>query len=40
MGFLDGLKKFGLSALEDEELYEDPKKKVAQKEEVKNNTSG
>ncbi len=35
MGFLDGLKKFGLGALEDEELYEDPKKKVAKKEEVK-----
>lgn len=33
MGFLDGLKKFGLGALEDEELYEDPKKKVAAKKE-------
>ena len=33
MGFLDGLKKFGLGALEDEELYEDPKKKVIEKKE-------
>jgi uncharacterized protein (DUF2225 family) len=31
MGFLDGLKKFGLGALEDEELYDDPKKKVVEK---------
>jgi uncharacterized protein (DUF2225 family) len=35
MGFLDGLKKFGLGALEEEELYEDPKKKAAKKEEPK-----
>lgn len=35
MGFLDGLKKFGLGALEDEELYEDPKKKVVKEQEVK-----
>ena len=35
MGFLDGLKKFGLGALEDEELYEDPKKKAVKKEEPK-----
>lgn len=34
MGFLDGLKKFGLGALEDEELYEDPKKKEVAKKEV------
>ncbi|WP_051656750.1 DUF2225 domain-containing protein [Butyrivibrio sp. AE3004] len=30
MGFLDGLKKLGLGALEDEELYEDPSKKKAE----------
>ncbi len=30
MGFLDGLKKFGLGGLEEEELYEDPKKKVVE----------
>ncbi|WP_408070358.1 DUF2225 domain-containing protein [Butyrivibrio sp. JL13D10] len=34
MGFLDGLKKFGLGALEDEELYEDPKKKAVEKAEA------
>lgn len=35
MGFLDGLKKFGLGDLEEEELYDDPKKNTAKKEEVK-----
>ena len=36
MGFLDGLKKFGLSALENEELYEDPKKKAEEQQQKKN----
>ena len=35
MGFLDGLKKFGLGALENEELYEDPKKKEVEQEQKK-----
>ncbi len=35
MGFLDGLKKFGLGALGEEELYEDPKKKDEPKKEEK-----
>ncbi len=36
MGFLDGLKKFGLGNLDEEELYEEPKKeKEVKKEEVK-----
>ncbi len=29
MGFLDGLKKFGLGNIEEEELYEEPKKETA-----------
>ena len=35
MGFLDGLKKFGLGNIEEEDLYEEPKKAQVKKEEVK-----